>query len=198
MKLDMPNTHNQTQEQPRQEKHHWIAKGFVLACPMVLAAIQFLPTPPRTNPHVDKRETIEANLDIPAPVAAMLQRSCMNCHSNETRWPWYTRMAPASWMTTKDVDAARKAMNLSRWSSQSGRRPDLAIGSLTAACADLQTGRMPMRNYVLLHPEARVTKLEVDQFCAWSKGEIRELAKRKQQQSRDKFTKLLQTRNDSR
>jgi hypothetical protein len=106
-------------------------------------------------------------------------------------------MAPASWMTTKDVDDARKAMNLSRWSSQSGRRPDLAIGTLTAACADLQTGRMPMGNYLLLHPEARVTKQEIDQFCAWSKGEIRELAKRKQQKTTDKFTKLLQTGNDS-
>jgi hypothetical protein len=81
-------------------------------------------------------------------------------------------------------------MNLSRWSTQNGRRPDLAIATLTAACEDLRSGRMPKWNYRLLHPEAQVSKPEIDQFCGWAKGEISQLARKKQPQIRGKLTRL--------
>jgi hypothetical protein len=194
MGIDM--SHEQ-KETAQQKNHYRIAKGIIFACPIVLIALQMVPEPSRTNARVNKTETIEANLAVPAPVSAMLNRSCMNCHSNETHWPWYTRVAPVSWMVSKDVENARKVMNLSRWSSQNGRRPELAIATLTAACSGLQTGRMPKWNYVLMHPEARISKAEADQFCVWSQGEIRQLVRKRQQQSRSKFTKLLQTRNNS-
>ena len=87
-------------------------------------------------------------------------------------------------------------MNFSRWSSQIGRRPELAIATLSAACTDLQTGRMPKWNYRLLHTEAQVSPAEIDQFCSWSKVEISQLVRKKQEQTRSKFTKLLQTHND--
>lgn len=183
---------DETEELARQEAHYRIARGLVLACPIVLALLQLVPGPSATNPRLDERETLEANLAVPAPVSAMMQRACVNCHSSETHWPWYARMAPVSWMIAKDVNEARKAMNLSRWSSQNGRRPDLAITTLTAACEDLRSGRMPKWNYRMLHPEAQVSKLEVDQFCVWAKGEVRQLVRKKQQQNRGKFAKLLQ------
>src|SRR4051812_25327939 len=148
MDSDMQNQQDKPEEPEVQErKHSRIAKGLFFACPVVLAAMQLLPGPSRVNPRVDERETLEANVAVPTPVAAMLQRACSNCHSNETKWPWYTRMAPASWMIAKDVEGARKVMNFSRWSSQTGRRPELAIATLSAACTDLQTGRMPKWNY---------------------------------------------------
>ena len=181
------------EEAAREEAHYRIARGLVLACPIVLAVLQFLPGPSRANPRRDERETLEANLVVPAPVSAMLQRACMNCHSSESRWPWYARMAPLSWMIAKDVNEARKAMNLSRWASQNGRRPDLAIATLTAACEDLRTGRMPKWNYRALHPEAQVSKTEVDQFCGWANGEVRQLVRKRQQQPRGKSAKLLRT-----
>lgn len=185
-------TQHETEELARQEAHYRIARGLVLACPIVLALLQLVPGPSAANPRLDERETLEANLAVPAPVSAMMQRACMNCHSSETRWPWYSRMAPVSWMIAKDVNEARKAMNLSRWSSQNGRRPDLAIATLTAACDDLRTGRMPKWSYRMLHPEAQVSKLEVDQFCVWAKGEVRQLVRKKQQQPQGKSAKLLQ------
>ena len=197
MDLDMQTQQDKPDEaEVQQQRHSRIARGVFFACPIILASMQLLPGPSHTNPRVDARETLEANMPVPAPVSAMLKRACANCHSNETKWPWYTRMAPASWMIAKDVDGGRKAMNFSRWSSQSGRRPELAIATLTAACTDLQTGRMPKWNYRLLHPEAQVSPAEVAQFCTWSQVEIGQLVRKKQEQTRGKFTKLLQTHND--
>jgi hypothetical protein len=178
------------------ERHSKIARTLFFACPVVLIAVQLVPGPSHVNPRINIRETLEANANVPAPVSAMFERACANCHSNNTQWPWYSRVAPMSWMVAKDVEDARKAMNLSRWSVQNGRRPELAIATLTAACSDLQTGRMPKWNYLLAHPEARVSKEEVAGFCTWSQGEIKQLVRKKQEQSKSKFTKLLQTGND--
>lgn len=78
-----------------------------------------------------------------------------------------------------DVTKARRSMNFSRWSVQNGRKPEIAIATLAAACSGMQSGSMPKWNYLLMHPEARVTKLEADQFCVWSAGEVRQLVKKK-------------------
>ena len=185
-------TQQEIEESAREQAHYRVARGLVLAFPIVLAVLQLLPGPSRANPRRDERESLEATLVVPAPVSAMLQRACVNCHSSETRWPWYARMAPVSWLIAKDVNDARKAMNLSRWANQNGRRPDVAIATLTAACQDLRTGRMPKWNYRALHPEAQVSKLEVDQFCGWANGEVRQLVRKKQQQPRRKSLMLLQ------
>jgi len=179
-------TQQEIEENDREKAHRRIARGLAVAFPIVLALLQLLPRPSMAIPRLDRRETMEANLAVPPPVAAMIGRACSNCHSNETRWPWYARMAPASWIMAKDVNEARKAMNLSRWASQNGRSPELAIATLTAACEDLRTGRMPTWNYRLLHPEAEVSKAEVDQFCGWATGEVRLLVRKKQQQTRGK------------
>ena len=185
-------TQQETEETASQQMHYRIARGLVLACPIVIALLQLLPGPSETNPRLDERENLETNLAVPVPVSAMLQRACMNCHSSETRWPWYARMAPVSWVIAKDVSEARRAMNLSRWSTRNGRRPELAIATLTAACEDLRYARMPKWSYRLLHPEAQVSKLEVEQFCAWANGEVRQLVRKKRQQGRGKNAKLLQ------
>ena len=85
-------------------------------------------------------------------------------------------------------------MNLSRWASQNGRQPELAAATLTAACLDVRNGRMPKWNYKLLHPEAQVSKLEADQFCAWSQMQASVLSRKKPlQQMRTKVTRFLQT-----
>lgn len=169
--------------------------GFAAGCILLLALIQLAPGHRRTNPRTNPSETIEANLYVPAPVSALLQRACKNCHSNETRWPWYSRIAPASWLMINDVENARRAVNLSRWSTQTGRRPELAVAALTAACADLQSGRMPRCDYRLLHPEAQVTANETDQFCQWTQSEIDHLLETKRR-NLAKFAKLLQSAND--
>jgi hypothetical protein len=121
-----------------------------------------------SGPMFDQR------LKMPREVASLMQRSCADCHSEATRWPWYAKVPPASWLVQRDVAQARKAMNLSKWSSLTR---GMAMGTLTAACSDVELKRMPDEKYVLLHPGARMNTEEVQQFCAWTRSASADLKK---------------------
>lgn len=146
---------------------------FLLAIAAVGALLQLLPAPRRTNPSITPGRTLQAHAQLPPLVDAALRRSCMDCHSYETRWPWYSRVAPLSWGIATDVAKARKAMNLSEWTSASGRVPAAALGKLAAICAGVKSERMPPASYLLLHPDARTTTAERDAICAWTQQEMR-------------------------
>ena len=143
-----------------------------------MAVVPFSGKNYRTNPPVHTPHTLEANVRTPPEIASLLRRSCYNCHSNETKWPLYSRFPVVSSQISGDVEKARRAMNFSEWSTQSGRRPDLAASTLLAACAVLETGEMPKVRYLLLHPDAFVTRAETERFCAWSRQTARELRPR--------------------
>ncbi len=151
------------------------AKTLVGAGVCAFAALQLVPAVPRENPPIQQDRTIENHLDLPPQVKAILDRSCRDCHSDETRWPWYARVAPASWLIARDVNKARGVMNFSRWSDKADEKLDRAIGLLTAACTDVTIGRMPKPDYALLHSEAKLTRADIDDFCWWSKSEGKRL-----------------------
>src|SRR5260370_13455537 len=127
------------------------------------------------NPAVAPGKAMAASLHAPANIQEIMNRACLNCHSNNTRLPWYAKVAPVSWVVTRDVERARKAVNFSEWAAQTGGKPYAAMGTLVAACADLKTGRMPTPQYRLMHPEARLSQQEVNSFCAWTMEETRRL-----------------------
>ena len=144
-----------------------VAGGLAIAC--VWAA-------PRLSEHAKQAPAIfetGAALTIPANVARIFTRSCADCHSNQTRWPWYSKVPPASWIVSKDVNRGRKAMNLSEWSVR--KNPSLAATMLLAACADMQSGRMPLQGYLLLHPDRRPTSAEINTVCQWTTAESRRI-----------------------
>ena len=142
---------------------------------VAFSVAQLIPVGARSNPPVDSTLTIEANMHLPQNVQKVFDKACRNCHSNITEWPWYSKIAPMSWLVAKDVTRARNIMNLSEWSAQAGRTPQSAIGVLTAACSGIQSGRMPLPQYVLLHPEAKLTAEDKAAFCSWSVQETRQL-----------------------
>lgn len=144
----------------------WVLMGAAVSA---AALLQVLPVgPARDNPAVEPAHTIEAAFAVPADVRAIFNRACKNCHSNETVWPWYSQVAPGSWLVTRDVVKARKAMNLSTWKVGAGRTPGLGAATLAAACADVRSGRMPLPQYQVMHPESRLTKSDQDLFCDWA------------------------------
>jgi hypothetical protein len=100
-------------------------------------------------------------------------KACNNCHTYETKWPWYSRIAPASWLIDHDVQRARAAVNFSEWSDTAGKRNGTAMGMLMAACESTKTGRMPPVQYRLLHPEATLTASEIDCLCTWTRTAVR-------------------------
>lgn len=144
---------------------------------VTVAVMQFLPVKRVSNPAVIPGHTIEANLDVPAPVEAILNNACKDCHSHETRLPWYGKIAPVSWMLAGDIEHARRAMNLSEWSVQTGARPGVAMGTLLAACAGVEAQKMPPAAYRRMHPAARLSSTEVDTLCGWTAAEARVLRK---------------------
>ncbi len=139
--------------------------------PLLFAGALLAPGPRPENPPVLPGMSIEDNVPVPGHIQRLLEQSCMDCHSNRTRWPWYSKVPPVSWMVHSDVARARRAMNLSEWGVMA---PRLEVGAayLAAACADVQSGRMPKRQYLWLHPSARLSPEERRQFCDWTEGEI--------------------------
>ncbi len=140
-----------------------------------MAVIQLVPGLNVVNPPVQRWQTIEASVDVPAPVAAILARACRNCHSNETVIPWYGRLAPGSWLLTRDVNKARRAMNLSTWAVGPAAQPGVAAATLAAACADVRSDRMPLAPYRLMHPESRLSAGDKQTFCDWANRSSRKL-----------------------
>ena len=93
-------------------------------------------------------------IDAAPEVAAVLRRACYDCHSNETQWPIYSRIAPGSWLMARDVHRGRNHLNFSEWGSvdEEERQDDLE------SCWDqVQSGQMPPRVYLPLHPSARLS-----------------------------------------
>ncbi len=102
--------------------------------------------------HANPPVLSEPNWDSPA-TRDLVKRACFDCHSNETVWPWYSNIAPVSWLVYNDVMEGRQNMNFSEW-SQGGSQD---IGEIREI---LQEGEMPPFQYLLLHPEAKLTASE--------------------------------------
>jgi hypothetical protein len=109
---------------------------------------------------------------IPDPVRHVLEDKCADCHSERTRWPQYSRVAPASWLIERDVSHARSSLNLSAWTHYNG---ESQIDLLTRLAAEARSGEMPPSRYVALHPTARLTLQEQQMIYDWAKAERRRI-----------------------
>ena len=113
-------------------------------------------------------QTILQGAQIDPPTLALVRRACQNCHSQQTVWPWYSHVAPASWLLARDVQQARMHMNLSRWQDYS---PDDRLRLLSEIGSAVRNREMPVQRYLLLHPEARLTDGERQQIYRWTRTE---------------------------
>jgi hypothetical protein len=111
---------------------------------------------------------IFAGTEMPSPVAAVIERSCQNCHSERTTWPWYSYMPPISWMIENDVYQARKHMNISRWEDYTTEQQ---VEILSRLGAEVRNHQMPIQRYLSLHPEARLSEADIHQLYEWSRRE---------------------------
>jgi hypothetical protein len=127
----------------------------------IFAAAQLV-RPDRTNPPTDASRTIQAHVGTASGLAAILDRSCGDCHSNNTVWPWYTRIAPVSWLMASGVAEGRKAVNFSEWAAYT---PDAQRTLLAASCEDVSSGKMP-GPYTMLRPETRLSPGDIEVICA--------------------------------
>jgi cytochrome c len=97
-----------------------------------------------------------------------ISRACANCHSEKVEWPWYSRLAPVSWMIEADVYQAREHLNMSQWSRYT--RQD-RVTLLSAIAAVMRSKAMPPDRYTALHRESVLTDSERDRIYQWAKRE---------------------------
>ena len=142
-------------------------KWAVVILTLIFAVLQFT-SPSRTNPPFDEKQTLQAITNVPSDVSAVFARSCNDCHSNQTNWLWYTHVAPASWFTVGHVNDGRAELNFSEWGSYGER---MKGSRLSAICAHIEQGSMPLPSYTLLHRDAPLSPDEVKMICEWTKKE---------------------------
>jgi Haem-binding domain len=141
-----------------------VARSALLALLIIFLAIQLVPVH-RTNPPFDAAGSLERSAPVPANVKAILDRSCKDCHSNETRWPGYGYVAPMSWWLVRDVDEGRDHLNFSEWGASDA---DTQRDSLIEICRQVRRGDMPLKPYTWIHSSATLTAGDVKTLCDWT------------------------------
>jgi|SRR3954447_10449856 hypothetical protein len=134
--------------------------GLVVVVLLVLA--QFV-RPEKTNPPSNPSASLMTK--APREVAQIFDRACRDCHSNDTRWPLYSQVAPMSWLVTYDVREGRDHFNYSEWTSVDPDDQDKLLGGV---CTLAKKGRMPLWQYLLIHRGAKLSAAEVTTLCTWS------------------------------
>jgi hypothetical protein len=139
----------------------------LLALAVFLVGIQFV-QPSRTNPPVSPSRTLPAHVKIPEEVYSSLIRSCGDCHSNQTHWPWYSGVAPLSWVITDDVNEGRRNMNFEDWEALGDGKK--ANDRLIDICSEIKQKGMPLFSYRIFHRRTRLNDQEISSICAWSES----------------------------
>jgi hypothetical protein len=116
-----------------------------------------------------------------AEVMGILNRSCRDCHSMGTEWPWYARIAPVSWMVSEDIDKGRNFLNFSNWNTYTKGQKMAFLAAMSSATAQ---DRMPPRRYLFLHPEAKLSAADRKILKDWSRSEFRRIKSPPQTQTR--------------
>jgi hypothetical protein len=141
-----------------------IAKWSLGALALALLVIQLLPVQ-RTNPPV------EAEVTAPSEVMAVLRRSCYDCHSHETAWPWYSYVAPLSWLVAHDVEEGREKINFSTWGRLSDGKRNHALEEIWE---EVEEGEMPLWAYTLAHRGTSLSQQDLALLRDWTAPARRE------------------------
>jgi mono/diheme cytochrome c family protein len=130
-------------------------KKFIAVLVVVIVGIQFIPIE-RTNPPV------QSDIDAPANIKAIFKKACYDCHSNETNWAWYTKVAPASFLAVNDVNDGRKHLNFSEWNINKESKYKEEIWD------EIREEQMPPWQYKIFHSEAKLTQDEKNLLRNWA------------------------------
>jgi hypothetical protein len=138
-----------------------VLKRTAVLLAFALIGMQFVST--STKPNTVTVSEVHMAGVIEPQVGTILDRSCQDCHSSNTRWPWYGSIAPISWILSRDVSKGRKKLDFSQWEE----RPHSANERMEI-CDAVTNGSMPLRAYTVLHGNARLSKKDVDLICDWA------------------------------
>lgn len=140
----------------------WI-KRIGLGLVAVLIIIQFFGID-KENPPVDASKEFMALTAPPADVADLIKASCYDCHSHETKYPWYTNVAPLSWWIGHHIEEGRAELNFSQWGDYPAEK---AAHKAEESAEEIEEKHMPLKSYLITHGEARLTKEQRERLSTW-------------------------------
>ncbi len=139
--------------------------GWVLVIiAVVVIAMQFF-RPAFSNPVEDPHQTMQAVVAVPPDVQSIFERSCYDCHSSRTVLPWYSKVAPVSWLLASDINEGREEISFSTFASMSRKR---ASKKFTRICDEVKHGDMPPWYYLPMHPAAKLSDADRTAICNWT------------------------------
>jgi hypothetical protein len=144
-----------------------ILKIVIALIVVAVVAIQFFRID-KTNPAIVQAETLEANATVPDNVRGILERSCNDCHTNKSVYPWYSNFQPFGWFLKNHIDDGRKHLNFSQFGTLAGKRK---IKKLEEVCEQLESKEMPLPSYLWIHRDAVLTDAERKTLCDWANVE---------------------------
>lgn len=144
-----------------------ILKIAVIVLVVAFVIAQFI-RPDFTNPPVVQAETLQASTAVPADVQHILTRSCGDCHTNETQYPWYSKITPSNWFLKDHIDDGRRELNFSVFNTYA---PKKKVRKLEEVCEQVEKGEMPLPSYLWIHRDAALAEGDAEVLCNWAKTE---------------------------
>ena len=148
-----------------------IIKWTVVILFVAFAGIQFI-RPEYSNPPINEQDTLEATTPVPENVRQIFERSCNDCHTNKTAYPWYANVAPLSWQIVNHIKDGRRHLNMSVWNTYDA---DKKRKKLDEVCDEITDGAMPIDQYLWLHRNANLSPDDVKTLCDWTAQEREKL-----------------------
>ena len=145
--------------------------GLILVVAFIIA--QFIQPDKNLQEQASEHDLVSA-LEVPEQVANLLKNSCYDCHSNHTRYPWYSKISPLSWYLYKHIEVGKEALNFSEFGLLEKRK---MISGLSGVCELIESGSMPLVSFTLIHRDARLDEDEQRIICEWSEAEAGKLLK---------------------
>lgn len=140
-------------------------KFLIIGLALLFALAQLI-RPELANPPVDPAERIEASVAIPENVAAILKRSCNDCHTNETVYPWYANITPVNWWLKSHFEHGREHLNFSTWSKYTPQQKEKRLEEI---CEVVESGEMPLPSYLWGHRDAVLSAEDSKLLCEWAR-----------------------------
>ena len=138
-------------------------RKIIIALVLLFVAIQFVPVELNQSKTTSKDDFI-ATLNPPTEIATMLQTSCYDCHSNNTNYPWYDKIAPVSFFVRHHIDEAKEELNFSEWNTFSDKRKKKKLKEIVE---ETEEGEMPLTAYTIMHGEAKLSSEQRKQLKNW-------------------------------
>lgn len=144
-----------------------IVKIILVVLMVAFALAQFI-RPDFTNPPITPADTLMATTNVPADVQQILTRSCNDCHSNNTRYPWYSKLTPFNWFLATHIEEGRHELNFSVWNTYSAEKKERKLDEI---CEQVEQASMPLPSYLWIHRDAVLSQSDSKRLCEWAKSE---------------------------